>query len=198
MTKVDELIRQRASAAGLAIDDGLVAGLTHYLEVLAFWNRKVNLTAFDLTDPTDEAIDRLVIEAVAAAPLLGRDDRTAIDIGSGGGSPAIPLLLAAPWLEMKLVEVRVRKAAFLREAIRALGVSASVANCRMEDLTYASHSTPVDVVTFRAVKADRMLWDFVDRVLIPEGHALWFGGGLPDERFRIARIDRAVVYLLRR
>ena len=43
-----------------------------------------------------------------------------IDIGSGGGSPAIPLKLAAPRIKLWMVESKTRKSAFLREAIRQL------------------------------------------------------------------------------
>ena len=43
-----------------------------------------------------------------------------MDVGSGGGSPAIPLKLAAPAVALTMVEVKARKSAFLREAIRQL------------------------------------------------------------------------------
>ena len=45
------------------------------------------------------------------------------DIGSGGGSPAIPLKLARPTLPLPMVESKTRKAVFLREAVRALGLA---------------------------------------------------------------------------
>ena len=45
-----------------------------------------------------------------------------MDVGSGGGSPAIPLKLAVPRLSLTMVEAKARKSAFLREAIRHLGL----------------------------------------------------------------------------
>lgn len=164
----------RADAAGLALAPELVDGLLEYLALLAMWNRRINLTAFDLSHPSDEACDRLIIEPVLAAAYVSREHRRAIDLGSGGGSPGIPLVLAAPWVEMWLVEVRSRKAAFLREAARTLmQVRIRVEEARFEAV---EASQPFDVISFRAVRADQGLWKTVDRLLGPSGRVLWFGG----------------------
>ena len=92
--------------------------------LLAKWNAKINLTSFKLEPGGhDEAVDRLLIEPRDCGRAMCRQKReTAIDIGSGGGSPAIPLALALPRLHMRMVESKTRKAVFLREAIRELGL----------------------------------------------------------------------------
>jgi 16S rRNA (guanine527-N7)-methyltransferase len=180
-------VNERAAAAGIELSASLTDGLVAYLEMLARWNRRINLTAFDLDAPSDDALDRLVIEGVGAARLVRREDRRAIDIGSGGGSPAIPLLLAAPWLEMVLVESRSRKAAFLREAARSLPVSFGVETARVEDFAASNGAGPFDLATFRAVRADVGLWNAVDGLLGPGGRVLWFGGiGQVIENFGFA------------
>lgn len=167
---------ERAAVSGVEVPDTLADGLVAYLELLARWNRRINLTAFDMSAPTDDAIDRLVIEGVVAARLVRPEDRRALDIGSGGGSPAIPLLLAAPWLEMVLVESRARKAAFLREAARSLPVTFGVEAVRAEVVAARGESGAFDVISFRAVRADAALWSTVQTLLAPEGRVLWFGG----------------------
>ena len=91
-----------------------------YFELLRKWNRKVSLTALPVEDAGDEAIDRLLIEPVLATKYLPKSDATALDIGSGGGSPAIPMKLAAPGISLRMVESKTRKAAFLREVVRTL------------------------------------------------------------------------------
>jgi 16S rRNA (guanine527-N7)-methyltransferase len=135
----------------------------------------MNLTAFDLSAPSDEALDRLLIEPVAGAALVRPGDRRALDIGSGGGSPAVPLTLAASFSEMVLVEVRAKKSAFLREVVRTLELSARVEVARVEDLAVPIGGQ-VDVISFRAVRADAGVWRSVDRLLAPAGRVLWFGG----------------------
>ncbi len=58
-----------------------------------------------------------------------------MDVGSGGGSPAIPLKLAVPRLRLTMVEAKARKSAFLREAVRHLGLEQrSVETARYEEL----------------------------------------------------------------
>ena len=168
-------VTARMEAATLHVASVRRDRLVAYLDLLAFWNRRINLTAFDLTDPGDEAIDRLLVEPVAAAALVRPTDRLVIDLGSGGGSPAIPLAIAAPAIEMTMVEVRAKKAAFLREAIRTLALHATVEAVRFEDVAPGGDHA-FDLVSFRAVRADRTLWQTVDRLLAPHGRVLWFGG----------------------
>ena len=142
---------RRASRAGLFPPDELVASLSEYYELLARWNRKINLTA--LADP-DEAIDRLLLEPLAAAKHLPEGTTRLMDIGSGGGSPAIPLKLAVPGLSLTMVEVKARKSAFLREAIRHLSLAETIVeNARYEELLARPElHERFDVLTIRAVR----------------------------------------------
>jgi 16S rRNA (guanine527-N7)-methyltransferase len=178
-TTLAALVRTRADAAGLDVSEPLCDALAAYLALLARWNRKVNLTSFDLDAPSDAAIDRLAIEPIAASSSVRAADRLAIDVGSGGGSPAIPLRLARPDLAMVLVEVRERKAAFLREAARTLGLD----NVSVEVDTFErvgdrrDWAGCADLVTMRAVRADPGIWRAAEAVLRPSGRFLWFSDG---------------------
>ena len=169
-------LERRAGAAGLSLSAPLADGLLAYLGLLARWNARINLTAFDLSAPSDEAIDRLIIEPVRASRLVRPGDHRAIDIGSGGGSPAVPFALAAPAIEMTMVEVRAKKAAFLREVARTVREGLRVESRRAEDLAASGAAGRFDLVTMRAVRADRSLWAAVDALLAPDGRILWFGG----------------------
>ena len=66
---LDRLTR-RVRRAGATVDPLVAASLDQYLQLLALWNAKINLTAFALQDPTDEAMDRLVVEPILAARHL--------------------------------------------------------------------------------------------------------------------------------
>src|SRR5687768_4798862 len=116
MHALDSRLSERAAAAGLTLGGSLRAALLTYYDLLLKWNARINLTA--LTEP-DEAIDRLLLEPVAAARYLPGGARL-VDLGSGGGSPAIPLALTLHSPRLVMVESRARKAAFLREAARAV------------------------------------------------------------------------------
>ena len=99
----DRLLK-RARKAGCSVGPLLAGQLEQYFSLLARWNAKINLTAFNLSEPKDEAFDRLLIEPVVAAQHVPPGAVTVIDIGSGSGSPAIPLRLAAPHVRLTMVE----------------------------------------------------------------------------------------------
>ena len=143
-------LSDRAAAAGIPLADSLRDLLLTYYDLLNRWNAKINLTA--LSDP-DEAIDRLLLEPVAAAAILPAASRL-MDLGSGGGSPAIPVALALGSPSVVMVESKSRKAAFLREAARAVGLEAAVESERFENLAGSRYASAFGVVSMRAVRMD--------------------------------------------
>lgn len=150
-------LRRRAAAARLTIEGELESALETYYQLLAKWNSKINLTAFELPpEGSDESVDRLLVEPLVAATFLPPKAERWLDAGSGGGSPAIPIKLRHPALTLHLVEAKTRKAAFLREAIRMLGLSsADVETSRFEMLlTRPELHEALDLVTIRAVRLD--------------------------------------------
>jgi len=176
--ELSQQILDRAALAGAAVPADLAARLVAYLELLRRWNRTINLTALPLEPATDEAIDRLIVEPIVAAAHLRPGDHLVIDIGSGGGSPAIPMKLAAPSSQFVLVEAKTRKAAFLRAAVQELQLAGvTIENCRAEE--FAARHAPVhmaDVLTLRAVRVDEMMEATVVALLKPAGRFFWFGG----------------------
>ena len=88
----------RASVAGIDLSPSLATRLESYYRLLAHWNASINLTALQLDPITDHALDRLLIEPLVAARYISvtAPVPTWFDLGSGGGSPAIPLKLARP------------------------------------------------------------------------------------------------------
>lgn len=151
MSEVASRLRRRVNEEGLPLSEQLQGKLIVYFELLQRWNRKINLTA--LTNEQD-AVDRLLIEPVSAAKALPRHSILA-DLGSGGGSPAIPLALALESPRLLMVESRSRKAAFLREAARAVQLDAEVEARRFEEVSrLAAYSHAFDAVSVRAVRQD--------------------------------------------
>jgi 16S rRNA (guanine527-N7)-methyltransferase len=117
----------------------------------------------------------LVIEPLVAAQHIPGSATSLMDVGSGAGSPAIPLKLMRPDLRLLLVEARSRKAAFLRETVRMLQlVDTSVLTARAENLgQMIDRSRLFDCVTVRAVRLDEALVGAL-RGLIHPGGSLYF------------------------
>ena len=178
-------LTRRARAIGVTLPPDLVNSLDSYYRLLASWNAKINLTGFKLAEPSQEAIDRLFLEPVTAATHIQPDAATVLDVGSGGGSPAIPLMLSRPALGVTMVESKTRKSVFLREATRALGLaSASVITVRVEELLSRPElHEAFDVVTIRAVRLEpSVLWT-IQAFLKPAGEVLLFGGRMTPDSY---------------
>ncbi|MDQ3069332.1 MAG: 16S rRNA (guanine(527)-N(7))-methyltransferase RsmG [Acidobacteriota bacterium] len=167
-------LRRRAQKAGVTLSADVSSRLEAYYELLDRWNQKINLTALTLASG-DEAIDRLLVEPLVAARSVQPGDTTLIDIGSGGGSPALPLAIAAPGLSLTMVEVKVRKSAFLREAVRVLGLDARVLTSRYEALLAdpAMHEF-ASLLSLRAVRVDAKTLLGIQAFVRPGGRMLLF------------------------
>ena len=171
----DRLAR-RARRANAYLTLAMLEPLEIYFRLLTQWNAKINLTALPLDVPTDETFDRLLIEPLAAARHVPDASDVWFDLGSGGGSPAIPLKIARPALRLTMIEAKTRKAAFLREAVHAAGLAqVTVANDRFEEVALKAESVGVaHLVTVRAVRADSELFGTAGLLLGPNGRLLLF------------------------
>lgn len=178
----DRLTR-RARRAGLTLPAELAARLEAYYRLLATWNSKINLTGLKLLDVSPDAVDRLLIEPLVAARYVPVKAARMLDVGSGGGSPAIPLALALPRASLLMVESKTRKSVFLREAVRALGLKdAEVVTARLEELLARPdlHETH-DLVTVRAVRVESRMLLSLQAFTRPGGLVFLFrGSGTSD------------------
>lgn len=139
---------------GASIPAALVGQTQAYLDLLLRWNARMNLTA--VREP-EQIVTRHFGESLFAAGVLQNGgafaSRSGIaaslaDVGAGAGFPGIPIKLAAPEVSLTLIESQNKKATFLREVIRTLGLdSVEVFIGRAEDWKHAT-----DVVTVRAVE----------------------------------------------
>jgi 16S rRNA (guanine527-N7)-methyltransferase len=138
-----KLLTRASSKLSIPLSPSGRASLARFLAELDLWRGKVNLTG--RLSAEDLAIHAL--ESVAAASLIARGARV-VDIGSGGGFPAIPIAAVRPDVAMTMVEPRRRKAAFLRHAARTLGLESA----RVIEVTVESISAgPFSVATSRAL-----------------------------------------------
>lgn len=180
MRRLRDRIVRRAKAVGLDLPEHVLAGFEGYFSELARWNRKINLTALALDgDGSDDAVDRLLIEPAVAARYIPPSAKSVLDIGSGGGSPAIPIKICRPDLALTMVEVKVRKSVFLRQVSRTLGLSnTQVETSRFEELLARPElHESLDVVTVRAVKLDIATLLGIQAFLKPSGYLLNFTSG---------------------
>ena len=176
-SEIARAINDEFDRSGIVVSDTVVNRLSEYWRLLAHWNRSINLTSFDLRPSNAKAIVRLLVEPVSAARFLRATPAVSFDFGSGGGSPAIPIRIVNPSQTLVLVESRERKAAFLSEAARELGLAGVVVeNARIDEVASRPGSSGrADLVTVRAVRLSPSEYSNIHRVLRFDGQALLLG-----------------------
>jgi 16S rRNA (guanine527-N7)-methyltransferase len=152
-----------AEAAQPPLDTVLSQRFDALLSLFLRWSARINLTSIR---DEEGILSRHFVESIACARALPAGLSTLLDFGSGAGFPGIPIALCRPEIAVTLAESQGKKAAYLREAVRVLGVTTLVHSGRAEDLT-----TNFDCVTLRAV-------DKMDRAVQSAAHLVRPGGWL--------------------
>jgi 16S rRNA (guanine527-N7)-methyltransferase len=116
--KGSPLLQGQLSEMGIVLGGETVEKLLAFLDGLLHWNKKVNLTA--ITEP-QAAIEKHLVDSLTLLPLLNGSERL-LDLGSGGGLPAIPLKIACPGLQVLSVDAVEKKIAFQRHIARQLNL----------------------------------------------------------------------------
>jgi 16S rRNA (guanine527-N7)-methyltransferase len=127
------------------LPDTLYTKLSTYLDLLLKWNTRTNLTA--IRDP-EEIVRRHFGESLFAAQHLDPAASTLLDFGSGAGFPGLPIALLHPEIQVTLAESQNKKATFLREVARTLGLPTEIWAARVETMP---ESRRFHTVTLRAV-----------------------------------------------
>jgi 16S rRNA (guanine527-N7)-methyltransferase len=125
------------------LDDETASKFENYLSLFIRWNERLNLSA---VRDEEGIISRHIIESIDVALNLPHGITTLLDFGSGAGLPGIPIALCRPEIAVTLAESQGKKAAFLQEAVRVLGIDAKVHAGRAEAL-----GADFDCVILRAV-----------------------------------------------
>ncbi len=168
-----ETIRRALGEFNLTASDQQVLWIQQYIAIVLKWNEKISLTA--IREPI-EILYRHFCESMYAAAAVPLERGRLADVGSGGGFPGLPLKIIRPDLQVFLVESNVKKATFLAETIRELGLEgARVIVSRYEELS--EEVAPLDVVCSRAVGEFRafLAWAGSPQIAATQV-VLWIGG----------------------
>ena len=148
--------------------------LLAYLDLLYKWNRVYSLTALKADD---QAVSHHLLDSLSILPFVPTGNL--LDVGSGGGTPGIPLAIVRPELAVTLLDSNTKKAAFLRQAAIELGLNnIAVHSGRVEQY---HPDTGFAAITSRAFAE---LADFVSlskHLLAPGGRWLAMKGVRPEE-----------------
>ncbi len=137
-------LNARLVEAGLEpLDDETASRFEAYLSLFIRWNECINLSS---VREEEDILSTHLVESIAVAYALPKEIETLLDFGSGAGLPGIPIALCRPEIAVTLAESQGKKAAFLQQAVRELGIAAKVHPQRAEVLQEV-----FDCVVLRAV-----------------------------------------------
>jgi 16S rRNA (guanine527-N7)-methyltransferase len=159
--------------------------LTRYVDELVHWNKKINLTGLGGAD----MVRRLVVEPVWIGLQL-KPQGILADIGSGNGSPAVPLHVVCNFRKAHLVEVRARRAAFLRHITTTLPLTNAVIHrTRFEDAV--SDIGRADWITLQGVALTSELLASVKPVASATTNIVWISS--PEVRLPLDPVHTLTV-----
>ncbi len=127
-----KVIEKALAVINWEFPDNAPALYERYIQELLLWNRKVGLVKIEQGNAVEDLVIRHLYDSLMPLPylseasLLPASGGGVVDIGSGGGFPAIPLAIALPDLLFTLVERSGRKAGFLQNALALLGLAGRV------------------------------------------------------------------------
>lgn len=197
MNEFEQALVSNMASFDLDLSPETVTQLGEYYSLLTRWNDRLHLVA---PCPPEEFAVRHVLESLLLLRYLP-SNATVVDIGSGGGLPIIPCLIARPDLEATLIESSQKKVVFLREASNHLSLRTTIVARPFEDVPAPN----VSFVTCRALdQFMRKLPAIVNWA--PQGSKLLLFGGesLRDqlkranvnfEQFLIPRSEKRYLFL---
>ncbi|MEP0798392.1 16S rRNA (guanine(527)-N(7))-methyltransferase RsmG [Trichocoleus sp. DQ-A3] len=162
-------------------------------ELILVGNRQLNLTR--ITEPTEFWEKHLWDSLRGIAPLLsshseGTSDRLslpsverAIDIGTGGGFPGIPMAIALSHCTVTLLDATRKKIAFLETLIDQMGIhNAATLTGRAEEIgQHPQHRASYDLALVRAVATASVCAEYALPLLKPGGLAILYRGQWTEE-----------------
>ncbi|WP_313330602.1 16S rRNA (guanine(527)-N(7))-methyltransferase RsmG [Comamonas sp.] len=178
-------LRDGIQQLGLSLDDQQIAQLMAFLDLLQKWNKVYNLTS--VRDPQEMLTHHLLDSLAAVPPLVRHLQGTGLpaprllDVGSGGGLPAVVFAICLPQLDVSCVDTVGKKIAFIQQAAAALRLrNLHGIQSRVEQL-----SQQYDVVSCRAFAALQDFTAWSAQTLKADGIWLAMKAKRPDDELAL-------------
>ncbi len=181
--------RELLQADGVVLGDEQVAQLDRHVALVREWNAVVGVVS---TAEVEALWERHVVDSLSLAGVLTRlgiSGGNLVDIGSGGGFPAVPLKIALPDMTVTVVERSEKKLGFLRKVFGALGLKG--VEFQHGEFSAGMLTRKVDAITARAVEKPEKLLGSIEKAMSPGTVFLSQSGLGLGEGFTVERVDDA-------
>lgn len=172
-------IHEAGQSVGMELSEKQCEQLVTFGRLLIQWNKVYNLTR--LASEQDVLKLHILDSLAFVAAINGRHLPRVLDVGSGGGLPAIPLAVVRPETQVVMVDSVQKKTVFLQQVIMKTGLkNACVLHSRVEDLPNACFNA----VTCRAFATLSKIVFLTRRFLVADGEWLLMKGKNPRDEIR--------------
>jgi len=164
----EEIIKKWFDVHGVELDKDFIRKVGLFHDLFLEWSRKINLVS---KNDLSNLLERHILDSlipIKEIPLRGN----LVDIGSGGGFPAIPIALVRPELDIVMIESRRKKVLFLNEVLSKLELRrVSIWNGRFEDFSPAYR---FDIITVRAVSVTKKIRKHLAEIIKESGKIIYY------------------------
>ena len=143
---------------GVELDAQALERFELFASMLVEKNKVLNLTA--ITDPEGIAVKHFADSLTALRMIDLQPGTKVIDVGTGGGFPGIPLLIARPEIRLTMLDSTGKKLAFVSQSVEELGLSANIVHARAEEAGQGELRESFDFAVSRAVAAMNILCEY--------------------------------------
>lgn len=181
-------IKQRFAEAGIELSEKQLLQMDSMIVFLQEYCKKVNLTAIR---DREGIIEKHLIDSVLPLTLTEvREGAKCLDIGTGAGFPAVPMMIYRPDLRFTLLDAQQKRTVYLRQLLERLELSAEIIHGRAEELCRRDgYKAKYDMVTARAVGSLPLLLGYACPFLQKGGRFVALRGSAEEEQ---GEIDRAI------
>lgn len=183
-----DLLKSGVEAIGLNLTTAQFGQLDRFSALLFKWNKTYNLTSIK---SKEDVLSHHILDSLAVIPYFDhylKEGSRLLDVGSGGGLPAIPYAICRPNIHVELVETVGKKTAFLTQASVELGLkNVQIHNSRVENL----RATPFDAISSRAFSSLALFTNLSNHLLNDNGVWLALKGRLPEDE--ISELERSII-----
>lgn len=187
-----QMLREGAEQFSLTLSEEAVSQFATFIEEIQRWSKIADLLS--QTD-SETLIRKHILDSLSLLPWIPSGSRV-LDLGSGAGFPGLPLAIANPEINLTLIEARRKRANFLKESIRKLGLrNIKAYEGRVEDLSQENDlQAAFDVATTRSTWNISLFLNLASPFLRLNGVAMAMKGPklqeeLVEIRDKIKKID---------
>lgn len=184
------IITAGASELGITLPPGAPEKMAEYFRMFDAKSKEMNLTAIK---GEEEAARLHFLDSIAIMRYTDFAGKNVVDVGTGGGFPGVPVMIAAPNANVTLMDSTEKKIVFLHDACTALGLGGQCVHVRAEEAGQGELRESYDIAVSRAVARLNILCELCLPLVKPGG--VFLAMKASDSNDEIAEAEKAITLL---